>query len=115
MPLPIQSGRHFTLIDYVWASFAVLGAVATAAFTVFVQASPNVSKLPLLFLLLPGIFAGLFITGFHGGTATQETLARIVGPTINALFYAFLLFLPRIIWRSLRDDRVINHASHHPE
>jgi hypothetical protein len=46
---------------------------------------------PVLLLLIPGGFVGLFITGGHGGTHAENLAALIVGVCVNVAFYWFVL------------------------
>jgi hypothetical protein len=42
------------------------------------------------YLLYPGTALGLMITGAHGGTRSEETIALILGFVVNILAYALL-------------------------
>ena len=55
------------------------------------QSSSNLLFSLILFLaLFPGMAAQMLITGGHGGTMAQETLAAIIGPSVNIVVYSLL-------------------------
>jgi len=50
----------------------------------------ELSSAVLFYLLFLGLALGLMITGGHGGTHFEESLAPIVGVAVNTIFYAIL-------------------------
>jgi hypothetical protein len=55
------------------------------------QSSSNLLFSLILFLaLFPGMAVQMLITGGHGGTMAQETLAAIIGPSVNIIAYSLL-------------------------
>ena len=55
----------------------------------------------LSYPLMPGLIAGLLVTGGHGGTAVQEAIAPWVASMVNAIFYFGLVVIARLIWKKL--------------
>ena len=47
---------------------------------------------PLLYALLPGLYVQLLVTGFHGGTRTEEAVAPFVGAVVNIAAYFLVIY-----------------------
>ena len=76
-------------------------SLIAAALTVVAQNTNLDALMVLLYPLFPGLIAGILITGGHGGSNAQETVAKIVAPEVNAAFYALLILTAHKIWRAL--------------
>jgi predicted membrane metal-binding protein len=92
---------RFTAPEIVTVLVSFCAAMTAAGLTLFVERSQSEIGMLLFYPLMPGLIAGLLITGAHGGTAAQESVAPIVAALINAVFYAFLIIYARWTWRKL--------------
>ena len=93
--------KKLKLMDIVIFSFSAIVAITAAGLTIFVELSHDEAVIPILYPLMPGLIAGLLITGGHGGTATEEKIAAIVAALVNAVFYSALILISRRIWNLL--------------
>jgi hypothetical protein len=80
---------------------AVIAGLIAVGLTIFVEKSHGKVIVPFFFPLMPGLVAGLLVTGGHGGTAIQENVAIGVAAFINAAFYVVIILVARWMWRSL--------------
>jgi hypothetical protein len=96
-----QGRIRFTPTEIANLSLATILALAAAIFSFIAESAQGETPTLLFFPLMPGLITGLFITGGHGGTATQEAIAPWIASVVNAAFYFLLVLIGGIIWRKL--------------
>ena len=96
-----QTRIHFSPSEIFTLGLVFVVAASAALLTLLFEWHPSQLMYPLFFPLFPGIMAHVLITGVHGGTAAQETVAVYVAAAVNGAFYAFIIFIFKIVWRSL--------------
>jgi hypothetical protein len=72
------------------ASLAKAGSISLAIVAFSMLLNHLTRAHVFLFLLLPGLAVGLLITGGHGGSQFEESLALVVGFAVNLIVYAIL-------------------------
>jgi hypothetical protein len=80
-----------------------------AVVTFFTLLFEKFSSAMLFYLLFPGLALGLMITGGHGGTHFEDSLAPVVGLAVNIIVYWVLfriLLFVRTRWKEKRQTLV---------
>jgi len=98
---------RFTAGEIAFAVSATLVSLVVGVVTLVAESSTNPLVMDALFFpCAPGLFAGLLITGAHGGTHTQESMAPWIAALVNIVFYLSILLLLRALWSHLKSQRI---------
>jgi len=92
--------------EIAFAAGVAFASLIVGSLTLIAEHSANPLVMDgLFFPLASGLIAGILITGFHGGTATQEAAAPYIAAVVNIICYLLFLLLIRVLWRYLMAQR----------
>ena len=97
---------RFSVSEKIFAAVATLVSVIVGLLTLLAEKASDTFVFTCLFYpLMPGLFAGLLVTGPHGGTHAQEVGAICIAAAVNIFCYLLILLIPYALWRYLMSQR----------